>query len=198
MLAQQSDRDKGLPEVPVLDDAADDWLQLLRLAQAGPAGAAEQQASIALVSMQRAIGLRRCQAALFQQLKTGDPTVTAYCLSCFACFFGTMSGTGLHLGDPGRTPCATVSHSTQDQAKRVMQLLHKYNIASLWPAYAQLLARTLPVGPASSRSGTEATLELLAMSRRWDLKQVEQVITHALKQRLDAVSGLAGHQCAVS
>ena len=113
MLAQQSDRDKGLPEVPVLDDAADDWLQLLRLAQAGPAGAAEQQASIALVSMQRAIGLRRCQAALFQQLKPGDPTRTAYCLSCFACFFGTMSGTGLHLGDPGRTPCATVSHSTQ-------------------------------------------------------------------------------------
>lgn len=60
VLAQQSDRDKGLPEVPVLDDAADDWLQLLRLARAGPADAAEQQASIALVSM---------QGALFQQPK---------------------------------------------------------------------------------------------------------------------------------
>lgn len=107
-----------------------------------------------------------------------------------------MSGTASHLRDPGHT--LLVVRLPQDQAKRVMQLLHKYNIASLWPAYAQLLASTLPVGPASSWSGTEATLELLATSRRWDLTQVEKVITHALKQRLDAVSGLAGHQCAVS
>lgn len=65
MLAQRSNRDKDLPEVPVPDDAADDWLQLLRLARAGPAGAAKQQASIALVSMQGAVGVSCCQAAVF-------------------------------------------------------------------------------------------------------------------------------------
>lgn len=80
----------------------------------------------------------------------------------------------------------------------MMQLLHKYDITSLWPAYAQVLASTLPVSPASAWSGTKASLELLATCRRWDLQQVEQVITHALEQRLHAVSGLVGHQCAVS
>lgn len=68
-----------------------------------------------------------------------------------------------------------------------MQLLHKYNMASLWPAYAKLLGSTFSNSHAQTGTGTDVLLDFLATSRRLSLKHVEQVAIAAIENRLKAV-----------
>lgn len=74
-----------------------------------------------------------------------------------------------------------------------MQLLHKYNMACLWPAYAKLLGSTFSSSHTQTGTGTDVLLVFLATSRLLSLKHVEQVAIAAIENKLKTVRLLGEH-----